>query len=266
MKSTYLLFSLFVLLSIGTNAQTLSITVTDDGKAMAYHDITVSHGDYVIGTGRTNARGFASIYVSNLRSKSIDVAGKYQNGGTKRDWSIKGKLKLDQSNSLHIRLEKIGEDIEKSRAEIKQRQKEMADKMKNRFPKRKSAFDDKDRDSFFDDDDEGKEPIQKTTIPDNKVTPNTSSNGNFNTQLAKIKNTRSSFDKEDLAVNLVKSNKLNTNQIKQIMAEISSSFSQKEVAIAAYPNCTDKNNYQSIINTFKSPFMKEDVKEATIDK
>lgn len=258
MQSNYFLLLLLTMLGFGATAQTLSITVTDEGQPMAYHDITVSHGDYVIGTGRTNSRGFVSIYAPKLRGKSVDVAGKYQNGGTKKEWSIKGKLKLDNSNSLRIQLEKIGEDIEKSRAEMKQRQKAMSDRMKNRMSNRKSIFDEEDD-----------KKIKKTTPKNNSTNklPNTNnSTTGFEAGLTKLKNTMSSFDKEDIALELVKSNSLNTNQIKQIMEELTSDFTKKDVAIAAYTNCTDKQNYETVINTMSSSFTKRDVKKATIDK
>lgn len=248
MKSNNILLLLFMLIGWGVKAQTVSITVTDDGQPMAYHTITVSHGDYVLGTGRTDSRGFVSIHVPNLRSKSIDVAGKYKNGGTKREWSIKGKLKLDRSNNIHIRLEKIGEDIEKSRKKMEQRRKAMSDKMDKHFKRSKSFFDEEEDDFFNKDDDDD--------------TPK--SNTSFEAGLTKIKNTHSSFDKKDIALDIIKSNELTTKQIKELMDQFHNSFSKKEVAIAAYSNCIDKKNYERVIKTLTSEFMQKDVRKATI--
>ena len=76
----------------------------------------------------------------------------------------------------------------------------------------------------------------------------------------------SSFDKKDIALSIVKSNSLNTTQIKQVLAELTSSFFQKEVAIAAYSNCTDQKNYEKIIDTFSSSLMKNDVRAETTGK
>jgi len=252
MKNTYLLL-LGMLMSFCLRAQNVSITVTDEGTPMAYHTVTISQGDYVLGTGKTDARGFVSIYAKGLRGKSIDVAGKYQRGGTKREWSIKGKLKLDSRNSLHIQLEKIGEDMEKTKAEMEKRRENLSKRI-NKNINRPSRIEDFDDD--FDDDNFGEEEAQKS------VDPNT----NFGQALKKIKDTFSSFEQKDLALELVRKQKLSTTQIKQVLEEINSSFSQKDIAIAAYKNCTDKKNYEEVIKTFLSKFIQEDVRKATIAK
>lgn len=253
MRHTYLLLGM--LMSFCLQAQDVAITVTDEGVPMAYHNVTISYGDYVLGTGKTDAKGFVLIYAKGLRSKSIDVAGKYQRGSTKREWSIKGKLKLDSRNRLHIQLEKIGEDIEKSRAEIKKRSDELSNRIKKNLNRPSRMDDFEDDDDFNEEGDFGEEAKN-----------NIDANSDFGRALKKIKNTFSSFEQKDLALDLVKKQQLNTTQIKQVLEEIKSSFSQKDIAIAAYKNCTDKKNYEDVIKTFLSKFIQEDVRKATIGK
>ena len=258
------LFSLFVFL-IGLSAiqaQTVNITVTEDGKPMAYHDITLSHGDYVLGTGRTNSSGKVSISAPNLRSKSVDVAGKYQNGGTKKEWSIKGKILLDSRNSIHIKLEEMKEDMNKDRADMDARKAEMERKRDKMFGKKEKDDDDDDDDDIYG---SGGSTGQEKK-GGNTGSSSAMSNKDFKAALSELKGISSAFTQKDKALDLVKNNALSTSQIKDVLSNITSSFSQKDVAIAAYDNCTDKQNYRAVIETMSSTFMQKDVEKATIGK
>lgn len=257
MKTIYLLL-LGIAFSFSTQAQYASITVTENGTPMAYHDVTISYGDYVLGSGRTNSDGFVSIYAPDLRSKSIDVKGFYQNAGTKKEWSIKGKIKLDNNNSVHIRLEEMTKEMEASKKEMDQKVDEMrakAKEMEDRMNKmsKQHSFDDDPFNNSSDDDSQ-------------KDRPDVNGSSNFNEELQNIKAEFSSFKKKDIAMDLVKSNRLSTAQIKKVMEEFPSSFHKKDVAITAYTKCIDKENYESVISTLSSSFIQEDIRKATIDK
>lgn len=261
MKTIYLLL-LGIAFSYSSQAQYASITVTENGTPMAYHDVTISYGDYVLGSGRTNSDGFVSIYAPDLRSKSIDIKGFYQNGGTKKEWSIKGKIKLDYNNSVHIRLEEMTEEMEASKKEMEQKADEMRAKAKEMQDRMKNQMSGK---NDFDDDFFNNSSVDEDEDPQ-KDRPNVNGSANFDEELQKIKAEFSSFKKKDIAMDLVKNNRLSTTQIKEVMKEFPSSFHKKEVAIAAYPKCTDQANYESVISTLSSSFMQKDIREATINK
>ena len=255
MKTFFLLCSLIASISF-VQAQYVSITVTENGRPMAYHDVTVSHGDYVLGTGRTNASGYVSIYTPQLRSRSVDVAGIYENGNTTKKWSIKGKIQLDNQNSTHIKLEEIGAG--------------MSDNMKDMEKRRDDIL--SRRDDLFSDNNKA---INKNNSPNNNSgsisnsggsTANAMPSSEFKRALDEIKQTSSSFKQKDMALALVKENAMSASQIKEVVSTLSSSFSQKEVAIAAYDNCTDPGNYKTVINTLSSSMMQKEVERATVGK
>jgi hypothetical protein len=223
MKTILICFFTF-LTSVAIQAQTIKIKVTENGTAMVSHNVKVFQNGTKIGSGLTDNSGNVSIAVSNLYGKNIDVEGKFQSGGTKKEWSVKGKLKLDNSNSIHIKLEEIG-------------------KVSNN-----------DMGNF------GK----------SDATPNANatsvSKGDFQKAIKEIDGMMSSFDKAAKAKKMARDYKMSSAQIKELIGKINSSFDQKDVAIAAYQNCTDKKNYGIVIETFMSSIMKKDVENATINK
>lgn len=220
-----ILFSLFVVLTaVSIQAQNIRIKVTENGSAMAYHNVKVFQNGAEIGSGQTDNSGNVNIQASNLYGKNIDVEGKYQSGGTKKEWSIKGKLKLDNSNSVHIKLEEIGKDINKDFGNF------------------------------------GK----------SDATPNANatsiSKGDFQKAIREIDGMMSSFDKGGKAKKMARDYKMSSAQIKELISKLNSSFDQKDVAIAAYQNCTDKKNFGIVTESFMSSITKKDVENATINK
>ena len=155
---------------------------------------------------------------------NIDVEGKYQSGGTKREWSVKGKLKLDNNNSIHIKLEDIGSSINKDFGNF------------------------------------GK----------SNATPNANassvSKGDFQKDIREIDGMMSSFDKGAKAKKMARDYKMTSAQIKELISKLNSTFDQKDVAIAAYQNCTDKKNFGIVTESFMSSITKRDVENATINK
>jgi hypothetical protein len=231
MKSIY--FTLLTLFTaIAAHAQTIKITVTENGEPMSYHNITVSQNGSEIGYGETDSRGVARISVNNLYGQAIDVAGKYQNGGTKKEWSIKGKLKLDGNNSVHIKLEDMGPKSSDLRMGGISNDLRMGGKSED-----------------------------SPSGPAKSI-----SKSEFQTSLKEIDNMMSSFDKADKAKSLARNYKLSSAQVKDLVSKLNSSFAQKDVAIMAYPNCTDQKNYKMVTELFQSSIMKRDVENATINK
>ena len=220
-----ILFSFFAaFLSIALQAQTIKIKVTENGTAMAYHNVKVFQNGAQIGSGQTDNGGNVSIETSGLYGKNIDVEGKYQSGGTKKEWSIKGKLKLDNSNSIHIKLEEIGKD------------------------------NNKDFGNF------GK------SNPTPNANASTISKSDFQRSIKEIDGMMSSFDKSAKAKRMAADYKMSSAQIKELISKLPSSFDQKDVAIAAYQNCTDKKNFSTVTETFMSSITKREVENATINK
>ena len=220
-----ILFSLFVVLTaVSIQAQSIRIKVTENGSAMAYHNVKVFQNGAEIGSGQTDNGGNVNIQASNLYGKNIDVEGKYQSGGTKREWSIKGKIKLDVNNSVHIKLEDIGSGVNKDFGNF------------------------------------GK----------SDATPNanakTISKAEFQKAIKEIDGMMSSFDKAAKAKKMARDYKMSSAQIKELISKLNSTFDQKDVAIAAYQNCTDKKNYSIVTETFMSSLTRKDVENATINK
>lgn len=219
------LFSFFAaFLTIALHAQTIKIKVTENGTAMAYHNVKVFQNGSQIGSGQTDNGGNVSIETSGLYGKNIDVEGKYQSGGTKKEWSIKGKLKLDNSNSIHIKLEEIGKDINKNFGNF------------------------------------GK------SNPTPNANASSVSKTDFQRSIKEIDGMMSSFDKAGKAKRMAAEYKMSSAQIKELISKLPSSFDQKDVAIAAYQNCTDKNNFSTVTETFMSSITKRAVEDATINK
>ena len=219
------LFSFFAaFLTIALHAQTIKIKVTENGTAMAYHNVKVFQNGSQIGSGQTDNGGNVSIETSGLYGKNIDVEGKYQSGGTKKEWSIKGKLKLDNSNSIHIKLEEIGKDINKDFGNF------------------------------------GK------SNPTPNANASSVSKTDFQRSIKEIDGMMSSFDKAGKAKRMAAEYKMSSAQIKELISKLPSSFDQKDVAIAAYHNCTDKNNFSTVTETFMSSITKRAVEDATINK
>ncbi len=219
------LFSFFAaFLTIALHAQTIKIKVTENGTAMAYHNVKVFQNGSQIGSGQTDNGGNVSIETSGLYGKNIDVEGKYQSGGTKKEWSIKGKLKLDNSNSIHIKLEEIGKDINKDFGNF------------------------------------GK------SNPTPNANASSVSKTDFQRSIKEIDGMMSSFDKAGKAKRMAAEYKMSSAQIKELISKLPSSFDQKDVAIAAYQNCTDKNNFSTVTETFMSSITKRAVEDATINK
>ena len=220
-----ILFSLFVVLTaVSIQAQNIRIKVTENGSAMAYHNVKVFQNGAEIGSGQTDNSGNVNIQASNLYGKNIDVEGKYQSGGTKREWSVKGKLKLDNNNSIHIKLEDIGSSINKDFGNF------------------------------------GK----------SNATPNANassvSKGDFQKDIREIDGMMSSFDKGAKAKKMARDYKMTSAQIKELISKLNSTFDQKDVAIAAYQNCSDKKNFGIVTESFMSSITKRDVENATINK
>jgi hypothetical protein len=216
-----ILFSLFVVLTaVSIQAQNIRIKVTENGSAMAYHNIKVFQNGAEIGSGQTDNSGNVNIQASNLYGKNIDVEGKYQSGGTK----IKGKLKLDNSNSIHIKLEEIGKDINKDFGNF------------------------------------GK------SNPTPNANASTIAKSDFQRSIKEIDGMMSSFDKAAKAKRMAADLKMSSAQIKELLSKLPSSFDQKDVAIAAYQNCTDKKNFGIVTESFMSSITKRDVENATINK
>jgi hypothetical protein len=220
-----ILFSFMaVLTAISIQAQTISIKVTENGTAMAYHNVKVFQNGSQIGSGQTDNSGNVRIETSGLYGKNIDVEGKYQSGGTKKEWSIKGKLKLDNSNSIHIKLEEIGKDINKDFGNF------------------------------------GK------SNPTPNANASTIAKSDFQRSIKEIDGMMSSFDKAAKAKRMAVDLKMSSAQIKELLSKLPSSFDQKDVAIAAYQNCTDKKNFGIVTESFMSSITKRDVENATINK
>ena len=76
----------------------------------------------------------------------------------------------------------------------------------------------------------------------------------------------SSFDKGGKAKKMAREYKMTSAQIKELISKLNSTFDQKDVAIAAYQNCTDKKNYSIVTETFMSSLTRKDVENATINK
>ncbi len=234
MKSIF--FTLLAIFSaIAVQSQTIKITVTENGTPMSYHNITVSQNGSEIGYGETDSRGVARINVDNLYGSAIDVAGKYQNGGTKKEWSIKGKLKLDGNNSVHIKLE----DMKPKSSDL-----------------RLGGISEDLRIGGNGGNSEDSQSGSAKSI----------SKSEFQKSMKEINNLMSSFDKADKAKSLAKNYKLSSAQVKELVASLNSSFAQKDVAIMAYPNCTDQKNYKMVTDLFQSSIMRKDVENATINK
>ncbi len=191
---------------------------------MAYHNVKVFQNGAEIGSGQTDNSGNVNVQASNLYGKNIDVEGKFQSGGTKREWSIKGKIKLDGNNSVHIKLEDIGSGINRDFSNT------------------------------------GK----------SNATPNANatniSRGEYQKAIKEIDGMMSSFDKGAKAKKMARDYKMTSAQIKELISKLNSTFDQKDVAIAAYQNCSDKKNFGIVTETFMSSITKRDVENATINK
>ena len=221
---TILICFIALLSSVAIQAQTIKIKVTENGTAMVSHNVKVFQNGAQIGSGLTDNSGNVSIPVSNLYGKNIDVKGKFQSGGTKKEWSIKGKLKLDNSNSIQIKLEEIGKDINKEFGNF------------------------------------GK------SNPTPNANASSVSKSDFQRYIKEIDGMMSSFDKAGKAKRMAAEYKMSSAQIKELISKLPSSFDQKDVAIAAYQNCTDKKNFSTVTETFMSSITKRAVEDATINK
>jgi FlaG/FlaF family flagellin (archaellin) len=76
----------------------------------------------------------------------------------------------------------------------------------------------------------------------------------------------SSFDKGAKAKKMARDYKMTSAQIKELISKLNSTFDQKDVAIAAYQNCSDKKNFGIVTESFMSSITKRDVENATINK
>lgn len=235
MKTIFLSFCATIM-AFALQAQQVKVKVSENGTPMAYHNVTVSQNGEQIGSGQTDSDGYAEIEVSQLLGRAVDVEGKYQNGGTKREWSIKGKLKLDGRNFVEIKLEDMAPKFDNK----------LSDKFKN-DGNLGGGFGNNDEPEV----NENAEPISKK---------------DFQSKLKEISNTMSSFDKADKAKAIAAGYKLTSAQVKQLISSLSSSFTQKDVAILAYANCTDPENYKQVTAVFTSSMMRKEVEDATINK
>jgi len=257
MKFLFLTFCAFVAVNVGIFAQQITVQVSENGSPVAYHNITVSQGSYEVGTGRTDASGFADISGNGLQGSAVDVAGFYQSGGTKRTWSVKGKMRLDGNNMVHIKLEEIAPkrntDLDKGFGD-------------NGFGN--SGFGDNGfGNSGFGDNDFGKSSFgntKKASADNAGCSPMSSSS--FNDEVKKIKKEFSMMSQEKMAKQLISSNCLSSSQIKELIKAMKSMSTQEELAIAAYSRCSDPSNYQTVIDAMTSSISKNKVKEATIGK
>ncbi len=110
MKTLFLSF-IACFASTALMAQSVNLHVTHDGQPVAYHTVTIKHGDMELGNGQTDADGRVSIQAHGLASRAIDVYGYFRNGNSEKKWSLKGIVKLDQSNTADIRMEEHIKDI-----------------------------------------------------------------------------------------------------------------------------------------------------------
>jgi hypothetical protein len=228
-------------------AQQVIVKVTENGKAVVGHNVTVSQNGQSIGMGQTDSKGICKINTDNLNGKRVDVEGKYQNGGTKRSWSIKGKLSLDSKNTVTIKLEEIGTGTD----------------IGNHFNKNKETpkYDDNEQSQGG-----GNERNQGRNDRNESSSGSAMSGSAFQKALKEIESTMSEFSKADKAKEVARSNNLSSSQIRQLISALNSSFSQKEVAIIAFDNCTDPKNYKTVTEVFISSIMKREVEDATINK
>jgi hypothetical protein len=252
MKFLFLSLVAFAMSSVASFAQQITVQVSENGSPVAYHNITVSQGSYEVGTGQTDASGFADISGNGLQGSAVDVAGFYQSGGTKRTWSVKGKMRLDGNNMVHIKLEEIA-------------------------PKRNTDFDKGFGDngfgnSGFGDNGFGNSDFGKSSFGNTKKASadnagcSPMSSSSFDDEVKKIKKEFSMMSQEKMAKQLISSNCLSASQIKELIKAIQMSTTQEEIAIAAYSRCSDPDNYQTVIDAITSFISKDRVKEATIGK
>jgi hypothetical protein len=225
--------------------QTVIVNASDDNGPLAYHNITVSQGSSQIGTGQTDGNGTAYISVSNLYGSAVDVEGFYQNGGTKRSWSIKGKLRLDGNNTVNVKLENIKSKINTD----------------NRFG-----------DNPFGDSPFGDSPFGGNNLGsfgDNKISKDSEGQNpmnakDFKMEMGKIKQEISMMRQDEMVDNLLKNNVLTSEQIGELVKSTRSMMTQEKIAKNGYARCSDPQNYENVISKLTSSMAKDSVRKATI--
>ncbi len=234
-------------------AQQVTVQVTEKGgQPVAYHNITLSQGSTEIGYGQTGSDGYAYIQVNGLYGSGIDVAGFYQNGGTKRTWSFKGKHRLDGNNTVYIDLGDPKKDAERRRSEMDERM--------------KSKGFGSDFGKGFGNEDKGNSNLDTDNSSSSSGNNAAAGSGNFSSDLAAVKSGRMSSDKKEKALQIAKNSAMSSSQIKEMMNELFTSSDKKEFAIAAYQNCTDKGNYETVIKELSFSSDQNAVRKATTGK
>lgn len=229
------------------NNQTVIVNASDEKGPLAYHNITVSQGSSQIGTGQTDGNGTAYISVSNLYGSAVDVEGFYQNGGTKRSWSIKGKLRLDGNNTVNVVLEAIKPKINTD----------------NRFGD--SPF----GDSPFGDSPFGNNNLGGSGFGDNKISKDSEGQNpmnakDFKMEMGKINKEMSMISQGEMIDNLLKNNVLTSEQIGELVKNSKSMVTQEKIAKNGYARCSDPQNYENVISKLTSSIAKDSVRKATI--
>jgi hypothetical protein len=247
MKTYFFALLNLILFSCIASAQQITVKVTENGKAVVGHNVTVSQNGQTVGNGQTDSKGIAKIQTDNLYGSRVDVEGKYQSAGNKRSWSIKGKLALDSKNTVNIKLEEIGSGLD----------------LGNHHNKHKESPKNDDNEQAQGGGNERSQGRGNSTESNSGTAMSGSS---FQKAIKDIENTMSEFSKADKAKDLARSNNLSSAQIKQLISSLNSTFSQKDIAIIAFDNCTDPKNYKIVTEVFISSIMRREVEAATINK
>ena len=348
MKSFLFLLSLSLTAWVA-QAQNVRLRVTRDGQPQAFHNITISHGDFVIGRGQTDGSGNASINCNGLRGRAIDVAGERNSGGSNIKWSLKGVVVLDNGNYAHIQLEQHSKmpdmkNFGNGSSGGSELGRQMIDDALNNLggsgfgnsgfgndpgfgnpsfgqsnpgfntpnngggsgtslddwappappppapPAPIPACAEYDPWAGFDQGqnnttnnlnpgNSGGGPTLQKNAPannnagNNAAAPKNAPAGNsgmnasaFQSEMQNIRNTRSAFDKRDKALALARSQALSSAQVAELMDQVSSPFDQKDLALAAFPRCTDPQNFREATQKIKSSITRREVEDATVNK
>ncbi len=88
----------------------------------------------------------------------------------------------------------------------------------------------------------------------------------FQSSMGSLRSANMMQDKRDAAMRLVQANDLSCNQIRTVVKELEMDLFKKEVLIAAYSRCCDKQNFEPLISMVSMSMHQQDIRKATIDR
>ncbi len=110
MKNTLILF--FTTVALNAFSQTdVSLKMTYNGNPVCKYEITIKHGDVVIGQGVTDKLGEVTFVQAMLLASNIDVHAHKQGAGSEVSFDMKGYVVLDDNNHADIKLEELLKEI-----------------------------------------------------------------------------------------------------------------------------------------------------------